>query len=1213
MSAEANDEGHLRKYLLGELDEADQQAFEERLMTETELFALLPVVEDELIEDYLGELLSSDERGRFESLFVSTAERRRKLSFAMAFKRYVTTEGAADVGAESPTLETVTAKPPPRTSAGASSMIGHASWWNRAFSSPYLRMAAAAVIVLGLGLGIWRMFFYQSEVEKGMYALSKAYATERPVEPRITGFGYAPFPVTRGNEPSKVDSRWLYSAERTLFDEAEKRPSAMLHHALGRLYLAEQKFEDASREFDEALKTDSANAQLHSDYGALLIEIGKRENTGKNLEVLARALEHLNKALELDASFLDPLFNRALCYQYMFLRHQAEEDWRRYLEKDPTSQWASEAKKNLKEIEDHKERTTQSRGRLFQDFIRAYEERDDEVAWRTLSQARIRAGNFIVARLVDDLLGSVPIGRTEVAGSTLEILSYAGELENQKASDCFTKDLARFYKTASPHQRQTAYEARSLMAAAREKSQQVEYEKAIELYSRGKQLFQDAGNRCEAAFAATSIAISNSRINPTECLRVLEPLFRPFEKQGYRWLLGQCLSTKGDAQTSLREFSKTLDSGRLAYQLSEQLEDPHGMLSNLQLPVGIYQQLGEYSKSLDDVLNALRLASSFSPDAREIWPFYQQAAFNLESLGLITGALEFQRESLRLALETGIPLLKSRSYARLGWLNEKLREYDEAIRNGQLALAEGQNIIGKRSRDNIVANSTLNLAHMYKERGDFSKAVAHYDQAIQIHDELNLQLYLFEAHKGKLLALLGLRDDGAAEEEVKKAVAAIEQYRNRISEESNRNSFFELAQDIYDIATNFAYSRMGNAQQAYDYAEASHARSLLDLIKTNARAIQVQHAPDMKLNAVAPILSLSEIRQQLPGDLGIVEYSLLDDRILCWVISKNGFEHTEQRIAADALSKKIHDYLALISNPNRGVNEETTSAARDLFDLLIGPVEQFLGDKSYLCIIPDKSLNYFPFGSLISPTSGKYFMQEHLYVLAPSANVFLAASEAASKKAETASERLLAVGNPSFDHGKFSDLRSAAREAREIANYYNSTPLLGERAREKRVKDEMSQADVIHLASHYVVNDRSPMLSGLLLAKEAGFLEQKGEDGVLQASEIYDMQLTRTRLVVLSACQTANEQSIRGEGSIGVARPFLKAGVPLVVASLWPIDSGATAELMISFHKHRKQEKRRTVDALRLSQLDMLGSAERAYHHPYYWASFVVIGGYAKF
>src|SRR6266404_423631 len=150
MSEEVYDEVHLRKYLLGELNEAEQQALEERLMAETEFFDLLQVAEDELVDDYLGGGLSAVERERFDSFFVSTSERRRKLSFAMALRRYVTDEGAVD--ALAPAVAELASPVLPRPSPVA----GHpSSWWNRAFSSPYLRMAATTVIVIGLGLGIW--------------------------------------------------------------------------------------------------------------------------------------------------------------------------------------------------------------------------------------------------------------------------------------------------------------------------------------------------------------------------------------------------------------------------------------------------------------------------------------------------------------------------------------------------------------------------------------------------------------------------------------------------------------------------------------------------------------------------------------------------------------------------------------------------------------------------------------------------------------------------------------------------------------------------------------------------------------------------------------------------------------------------------------------------------------------------------------------------
>jgi CHAT domain-containing protein len=109
------------------------------------------------------------------------------------------------------------------------------------------------------------------------------------------------------------------------------------------------------------------------------------------------------------------------------------------------------------------------------------------------------------------------------------------------------------------------------------------------------------------------------------------------------------------------------------------------------------------------------------------------------------------------------------------------------------------------------------------------------------------------------------------------------------------------------------------------------------------------------------------------------------------------------------------------------------------------------------------------------------------------------------------------------------------------------------------------------------------------------------------------MNLPRTRLVVLSACQTGIERTYRGEGAIGIARSFMVAGVPLVVASLWPVESGAAAELMIKFHKYRKASGLSSVEALRRAQLDMLTAASERYRRPHDWASFVAFGGHANF
>lgn len=84
----------IRQYLLGGLDEGARQTVERRLLTEEDFFEELLFAEEELTDQYLNEELSADERRSFESHFLSTPERRRKLSFAKALGRYVAAHSA---------------------------------------------------------------------------------------------------------------------------------------------------------------------------------------------------------------------------------------------------------------------------------------------------------------------------------------------------------------------------------------------------------------------------------------------------------------------------------------------------------------------------------------------------------------------------------------------------------------------------------------------------------------------------------------------------------------------------------------------------------------------------------------------------------------------------------------------------------------------------------------------------------------------------------------------------------------------------------------------------------------------------------------------------------------------------------------------------------------------------------------------------------------
>ena len=235
-------------------------------------------------------------------------------------------------------------------------------------------------------------------------------------------------------------------------------------------------------------------------------------------------------------------------------------------------------------------------------------------------------------------------------------------------------------------------------------------------------------------------------------------------------------------------------------------------------------------------------------------------------------------------------------------------------------------------------------------------------------------------------------------------------------------------------------------------------------------------------------------------------------------------------------------------------------------------------------------------------------------MVSPSAAFLIDSTKEAANRASAKEKYLLTVGNPSVDrraNPNAADLPGAEREVEGIRSAYPSgTNLVAEKAIRSTILKEIARADVAHFAAHFEIDPRSSLTSKLLLGPEPGDRAHAQPSG-LSAADIYQIKLSRTRLAVLSGCQTGIEQQFAGEGATGFARSFLVAGVPVVVASLWPVDSDATSGLMIAFHRFRKIKRYPTTESLRQAQLQIMG--DENYRSPYYWAGFTVIGGYSTF
>ncbi|MCI0391595.1 MAG: CHAT domain-containing protein [Acidobacteria bacterium] len=1199
--------------MLGELTEDERRRLEIRVFDDEEFGERFPehlsLLEDELIEDYVKGALTPQEKKRFEDHFQRTPQRREKLSFIESLSKYAT-----DVADESHDADR---KPAPR-------LYG----WALIFLNPAWRIAGCAVLILGIGIGVWRSFFYTSDIDKALSLLSQAYREQRPLAARITGLGYAPYPDTRGagDKVNKVDYRAREYSELLFRREAAETPTAAALHALGKYYLTQKQFSSAIDQFEAALKSDPDNARLHSDLGAALFEKGKsdrpNDQSGAAEVTLARSRDHLGRALELDDSLLEALFNRALLHQTMNLSAEAKRDWESYLSKDATSAWAVEAKENLKSLDAKNKGSLQRRERLFQDFNNAYQAGDDETAWRAYSRSQFRDGNYVTGRLIDEFLELSRNRSKEEAANRMAVLGYAGDLSERRVGDRFTANLAGLYKMASPDQLAALARARGLMHEALGQYDRTESDQAIKSFTQARVIFERAGNLGEALQADFWIGrCYDMQEDARRCVSILSGLVRVCGENGFRWLHAAALSGLSSAHSALSEYSMAINCSGRSLELSKQLEDKNGELRSANLLAGLYRAVGRNRESLGLARRGLELADAISADNRQRAGFYSTSAWNFSALGMYQTALVFQQETVRLVEETNSPLSMSRYYIHLGLIYRKLNDYDEATRQVTRGLEIGQKSPHSEMGRNMTHYALLNLGHIFRETGALNKALDAFNEVIKFGREKDSEWILYGAYKGRLLTYVNGREIAAADEEIRNVLNLFDDRRGKILEDSNRSSFFDSEQGIYDLAVDFAYTEL-QPQKAFEYSEMSRARSLLDAVGAGSRRVIDAAAMELRLSEVSRPVGLEEIQRRMPDQAQILQYAALEDKLIVWLISKDRIESRLVRIRLKDLESLVSNYFERISSQPKSNDVEIPESAKSLYELLIQPLEASFDGQKSLCIVPDKALNSLPFGALFSRESNKYLIEKHRILYSPSSSMFLVCSDEARRKAGDRQESLLSVGNPRFNPADFpglpnlENLPNAAEEASEIANYYDSRCLLVEEGATKNVvMKELEKADVAHLAMHHLPDQQSPMHSKLVLAAEpsrAGSGDQRRENA-LSAYELYRLDLSRIRLVVLSACQTRAGEYLQREGPVGISRSFEAVGVPLVVASLWKVDSPATKDLMINFHQNRKRAGLSTAEALKRAQLAMLNDTESRRRHPYYWASFVATGGYSEF
>ena len=1077
-------------------------------------------------------------------------------------------------------------------------------------SLSHLQVGAIAVAVLLLGAGVWFTFFHQSAVERGLIALNTAYKQERPIEVRVTGMSYAPYSIKRGSGPESVDYRARDLAHTLLLSAASENHDASTLHAIGRLYILQKQFDKAISQLQEALKSAPNDAELYADLGAALLEQAKslrdRNEDGKVMENLAESQQHLSTALRLKPTLIDATFNRALVLEETKLSEQATEAWLEYIRLDPSSEWSKEARRHLENISANR-RTPLDADQLLARFTKAFEEHDETEAWRVFSGNReVITGKMIPLRLARDYVAHASKGEDAEAREKLSALIFAGELDSRLGGDPYTKDLANYYATAS---RATL---RSLSTAAEDANEgyalclATKYEDAAARFASARAIFERAGNVWEARLADYWIAYCLSQPGSTlESNALLEAVAGFCETHGYKWLLALTTGWLGSNHIALHDYSTAIKYNRQSLALAEQISDTYEMQRALMSLGELYARLRQREASLGSHYRNLVLASSSGATPRQAWrnlTYFGGALFAFKHYDAAAAVIN---EALhQTATEFNDPSLLYLQHLNLGQIYSKLRRFDAANSEAETGLNIARSVEDPKARLKPVANALLRQADIWREGGRCDAALPNYNQAISLYEEIRLELYRYTAYKGRLLCNQSIGDEVAVGRDLTTLLALFEQQRSQIREEENRNSFFEAEQSVYDIAVEYEYARHDNVA-ALRHAEAAHSRSLLDAIQSGVRIESAATGPEVAFGRVSTPADLEFVRQHLPPRLRVLMYTVLPGKLLIWNISHDEFSVVAKELRADVLANDVNTFVDALTKEHSGSSASTSALAAKLFETLLDPVVKTMHPGDVLCVIPDKVLHRLPVAALRSPDNGKYLVEDHGVFYAPSLSVLWHCSEAAQKRSPSGDGAVLSIGNPSFDlkaHPDLPLLSSAETEAREVAELYAPSRLrLTRDASKDRILREMSSAEVIHFAGHYVIDGSSPLLSKMLLA-----------GGDISALEIVSRRLDHTNLVVLSACQTGIDRYYESEGAVGLARAFIVAGVPLVVASQWAVDSDATSRLMIDFHRNRRSGLD-TFESLRKAQVAMLHASDKAYTAPYYWAGFLCAGGYAEY
>lgn len=874
-------------------------------------------------------------------------------------------------------------------------------------------------------------------------------------------------------------------------------------------------------------------------------------------EDVYRALEYALEALELDPGNQRAAFNAAMAAQAGYLRQVADDLWGRYLELDSTSEFAQEAKQRRSALRVDSmfvEPDPSSPHEVIQAFVKRHPQQTREFGMDTV------LGRWGRAVLQDST------ARADTLLLFAERLGTA--LRNEEHSDASLIEAVHAIIAASDNRAATRTLARAHRAFAegRDLIDRGEWTIAADSFSavlRHRPVSHSVRDWARVELAA--VLFLNKQVE--ESLRTLQPLVGRADTLRHPALSARVLwiraSLPRDSSSLLfgqaaRTFERLRERERYAGVRYRQAWTAHGRGETSEA----YRMLNETFRAFPPRLPSTQLHNALV-----------QSAELMRRDGMSRVAQLIQDEDYRLASRSRNPTVQVealQSRARIRALSGSL-----ALARQDLETAQAQLKVLREPTQVQYLGSAQRFARTLVDVGEKKLSGTALDSAIDYFRK--------EKKPSWLMSMLVLRAEvrlesgnlDGADADLDSIISQLDPLRNEKDTFHLRAVVLERRRAIHDRLV-MRYVRIGKFQKAFEVLERSRVSLAPDSSKTDS-------------NTWVP---------PRPGQV-VLEYALIGDTLLTWLVRRDSITLREQRLNRDSLLQTIARVdVAMESSAPDSI---MLPGLRRLYDVLIRPVRHRIPagapeQETELVIVADGEIAGVHF-NMLPDSTGKRLLEDHPISYA----VRLADMDADSLPAER-NKGVLMVANPDFDRNatpELGPLPGAEKEVKLLRRFYPGARVLADSvATVTAFRDSVDGVRIVHYAGHARFDNGRPERSFLLLAQDSG------STGRLTADSVNQLPLKGVELVVLSTCETVRGAQGRSGGFAGLSGALLNAGAHGVVGSLWLVNDRLAQPLMVAFHREHTQERLSPARALRRAQLEMMGAG----HPPSAWAGFRYMG-----